>query len=114
MYNEADKKRIASIRNLRKLIKGGRRIRVRRLVAHACYPSYSGEPRFQASPGKYFARPYLKKKKKKKPFTKRAGGVAQGIDPEFKPQYGRKAKISTKALQTSKACRGMLGTILYT
>jgi hypothetical protein len=58
--------------------------------------------------------PISKKKKKKKPFTKRAGGVVQGIDPEFKPQYGRKAKISTKALQTSKACRGMLGTILYT
>jgi hypothetical protein len=29
----------------------------------------------------------------KKPFTKkRAGGVAQGIDPEFKPQYWRKKK----------------------
>jgi hypothetical protein len=28
-------------------------------------------------------RPYLKKK----PITKKASGVAQGVDPEFKPQY---------------------------
>jgi hypothetical protein len=33
-------------------------------------------------------RPYLKK-----PFTKRAGGVAQGIGPEFKPQYRKKKKL---------------------
>jgi hypothetical protein len=26
----------------------------------------------------------------KKPFTKRAGGVAQGVGPEFKPQYCKK------------------------
>jgi hypothetical protein len=32
-------------------------------------------------------RPYLKKKKK---ITKRVGGVAQGIGPEFKPQYHKK------------------------
>jgi hypothetical protein len=28
----------------------------------------------------------------KKPFTKRAGGVAQDVDPEFKPQYRKKKK----------------------
>jgi hypothetical protein len=28
----------------------------------------------------------------KKPITKRAGGVAQGIGPEFKPQYHKKKK----------------------
>jgi hypothetical protein len=33
-------------------------------------------------------RSYLKKKKKKKSFTKkRASGVAQGVDPDFKPKY---------------------------
>jgi hypothetical protein len=32
-------------------------------------------------------RPYLKKKKKKKPSQKRDDGVAQGVGPEFKPQY---------------------------
>jgi hypothetical protein len=29
----------------------------------------------------------LSKKKKKNTLQKRAGGVAQGLDPEFKPQY---------------------------
>jgi hypothetical protein len=28
----------------------------------------------------------------KKPFTKRAGRVAQGVGPEFKPQYCKKKK----------------------
>jgi hypothetical protein len=32
-------------------------------------------------------RPYLKKKKK--PITKKAGGVAQGVGPEFTPQYSK-------------------------
>jgi hypothetical protein len=31
-------------------------------------------------------RPYLKKK----PSQKRAGGVAEGVCPEFKPQYHKK------------------------
>jgi hypothetical protein len=26
----------------------------------------------------------------KKPFTKKTGGVAQGVGPEFKPQYHKK------------------------
>jgi hypothetical protein len=30
-------------------------------------------------------KPYLEKRKKKS--QKRAGGVAQGVGPEFKPQY---------------------------
>jgi hypothetical protein len=34
-----------------------------------------------------------------KPFTKKAGGVAQGIGPEFKPQYHKKKKkrVNTQA-----------------
>jgi hypothetical protein len=32
-----------------------------------------------------FARPYLENT-----LTKRAGGVAQGVGPEFKPQYKKK------------------------
>jgi hypothetical protein len=36
----------------------------------------------------------------KKPFTKRAGGVAQGVDPEFKPQFYKKKKRSTLELGT--------------
>jgi hypothetical protein len=37
--------------------------------------------RFEASPGKIFLRPYLKKNLSQK----RAGGVHQGVGPEFKP-----------------------------
>jgi hypothetical protein len=47
----------------------------------------SGRSWFKASLGKQFVRPYLKK-----PFTKRAGSVAQGAGPEFKPQYHQKKK----------------------
>jgi hypothetical protein len=41
---------------------------------------------FKVSPGIQFARPYLEKKEKN-PITKRAGGMARGVDPEFKLQY---------------------------
>jgi hypothetical protein len=43
-------------------------------------------------------RPYLKnnnnnnKKKNPKNSTKRAGGVVQGVGPEFKPQYHKKQR----------------------
>jgi hypothetical protein len=48
----------------------------------------SGELSFEASPGKQFPRPYLKKT-----FTKNwAGGVAQGEGPEFKRQSHKKRK----------------------
>jgi hypothetical protein len=33
---------------------------------------------------------------KKNPHTKRAGGVAQGIGPDFKPQYYKKTKKPQK------------------
>jgi hypothetical protein len=46
--------------------------------------------RFKASPDKWFTRPYLKKKKKN--HKKRAGGVAQGVGPEFKPSSAKKEK----------------------
>jgi hypothetical protein len=79
-------------------------------VAHAYNPSYLGgrdqedhdskpapiskipntRQGKQASPGTQFNRPYLKKKK---PSQKRAGGVAQGVGPEFKPQCRQKKKI---------------------
>jgi hypothetical protein len=42
--------------------------------------------RFEASPGKQFTRPYLKKNH----HSKRAGGVAKGVGSEFKPEYCRK------------------------
>jgi hypothetical protein len=64
-----------------------------RLVAHACNPSYSGG-RDQKDHGSKPAqanssmRPYLQKK-----IQNRAGGVAQDVGPEFKPQYCKKKKI---------------------
>jgi hypothetical protein len=39
-------------------------------------------------------RPYLKKKKSQK----RAGGVAQGIHPKFKPQYCQKKNQIVKSV----------------
>jgi hypothetical protein len=45
----------------------------------------------EASLGKYFARYYLEKIHHKK----RAGGVAQGVAPEFRPQY-HKRKVEVR------------------
>jgi hypothetical protein len=43
---------------------------------------------FEASPGKIVPQDPISKKT----FTQRAGGVAQGKGPEFKPQYCKKKK----------------------
>jgi hypothetical protein len=51
-------------------------------VGHTYDPNWC-----KASPGKSFLRSYLKKIKKTK---KRSGGVAQGLGPEFRPQYHKK------------------------
>jgi hypothetical protein len=59
-------------------------------MAHTCNPSYSGG-RDQEDRGLKPAHanssrdPILKK-----PSQKRAGGVVQGVGPEFKPQYHQK------------------------
>jgi hypothetical protein len=45
---------------------------------------------FEASLGKQLMRPYLKKT----PSQKKAGGVAQGVGPEYKPQHHEKKKKS--------------------
>jgi hypothetical protein len=47
-----------------------------------------GESQFKASLGKQSVRPYLEKTLHKN----RAGGVAQGEGPEFKPQCYKKKK----------------------
>jgi hypothetical protein len=56
-------------------------------VAHTYNLSYSGS----RDPENHGSKP-APVKKKKKPSQKRAGGVAQGIGPEFKPQYRGKKK----------------------
>jgi hypothetical protein len=57
------------------------------LVAHACNPSYSGdrdqEDQVRSQPGQIVR----KTLPQKNPSQKRAGCVAQDVDPEFKPQY---------------------------
>jgi hypothetical protein len=66
-------------------------------MAQAYNPSYSGgrvQEDHSSKPalGKIvpeFLRPYLKNNPSQK---KRAGGVAQGVGPDFKPQYGKKIK----------------------
>jgi hypothetical protein len=62
-------------------------------VAHAYNPSYSGGRDQEARGSKpartnSSVRPYLKKKHSQK----RAGGVAQVVGPEFKPQDLKKKK----------------------
>jgi hypothetical protein len=59
-------------------------------VAHSCNPSYSGgrdEGDCSSKLVNSSRDPTLKKKRKK-----RAGGVAQGVGLEFKPQYWKKKK----------------------
>jgi hypothetical protein len=79
-------------------------------VAHAYNPSYSGgrdqeDHCLKPAPGKQFWRTCLKKqnKTKKNPqqiIIKKAGGVAQGVGPELKPQY-RKYKTNKKPILIS-------------
>jgi hypothetical protein len=60
-------------------------------VAHACNPSYSGgrirRIGFEASWANSSPDPILKKTIKK-----RAGGLTQGVGPEFKPQSHKKKR----------------------
>jgi hypothetical protein len=57
------------------------------VVVHPCNPIYSGG-RDQEDCGSKLAWANLKKILHKN----RAGGVAQAVDPEFKPQYCKKKK----------------------
>jgi hypothetical protein len=71
------------------------------LVAHACNPSYSGSRDQDGSSkptlGKQFEKPHLEKIHHKN----RAGGVSQGVGPEFKPWYHQK-KTNTLHTLTHK------------
>jgi hypothetical protein len=66
------------------------------LVAHICNPSYSEgrdrEDRGSKPAQTNSSRAPILKKKKKTHHKKRGCGVAQGIGPEFKPQYCNKKK----------------------
>jgi hypothetical protein len=63
-------------------------------VVRAYNPTYSGgrgqkDCGSKPTQANSFREPILKK-----PITKRVGGVAQDIDPEFKPQYFKKQNTS--------------------
>jgi hypothetical protein len=76
------------------------------LVAHAGNPSYSAardqeDCGLKPTQANGTCRPYLEKPHDKK---KRAGGVAQGVGPEFKPQYHKKKK---KKKERKKICSSL-------
>jgi hypothetical protein len=74
------------------------------LVAHACNPSYS-EGRDQEDLSLKPAQANRSQDPLENPSQKRAGGVAQGVDPEFKPQYHKKKCIIS-------SCLGHMGYLL--
>jgi hypothetical protein len=64
------------------------------MVAHTYNPSYPGgrdqeDCSSKLAQANSSVRPYLEKN----PSQKRAGGLAPGIGPEFKPQYHQKKKV---------------------
>jgi hypothetical protein len=72
-------------------------------VAHACNPSYSrGRDQEDCGSKPAWAKSSSNPISKKNPSQERAGGVAQSVGPEFKPQYYKK-KNQTKIQVSSKA-----------
>jgi hypothetical protein len=62
-------------------------------VTHTCNPSYSGgRDQEDHSSNPALANSSQDSVSKKKFSQKKAGGVAQGVDPEFKSQYHKKKK----------------------
>jgi hypothetical protein len=66
--------------------------KVQTMVAHTCNPSYSGgrdqeDSSSEPAQANSSQNPILKIS-----ITKKAGGVAQGKGPEFKPKYHKKNK----------------------
>jgi hypothetical protein len=67
------------------------------LVTLAIRRQGSGGSHFEATWANSFRGPISKKKK---PFNKRAGGVAQSVGPEFKPQYCKKLERGLESVQS--------------
>jgi hypothetical protein len=66
------------------------------LVAHACNPGYSGGRDQEDHGSKTASGDSLHDPISKNASQKRADGVAQGVGPEFKPQYHKKKKKKRK------------------
>jgi hypothetical protein len=62
-------------------------------MAHVCNPGYSGGRDQEDCGSKPAQANSLRDPISKNPLRKRAGGVAQGEGPEFKPQCHKKKKI---------------------
>jgi hypothetical protein len=78
-------------------------------VAHTCNPSYSGGREIRrivvrSQPGQ-IVRDSLSQKKN--PSQKKAGGVAQDVGPEYKPQYNQEKKNSNPSTTKKKNFFGM-------
>jgi hypothetical protein len=77
-------------------------------VVHTCNPSSRGRDQedCNSKPAQFrFMRPCLEKYHHKK----RAGGVAQGVGPEFKPQYHQKKKKKGKEKMERKCISDRVG-----
>jgi hypothetical protein len=61
-------------------------------VAHVYNPNYSGGRDQEDCSGSQPRQIVLETLPGKNPSQKRAGGVAQGVDPELKPQYCKKGE----------------------
>jgi hypothetical protein len=68
-------------------------------VAHSCNPSYSGGRDQEDCGSKPGWANGLRDHISKKSITKRAGGVAQGEGPKFKPQYRNQNKTKQQKPQ---------------
>jgi hypothetical protein len=71
-------------------------------VAHACNPSYSGGRNKENQGSKSAQANSSQDPISKMPITKRAGGIAQGEDPEFKTQYRKKQQQKKPLIRESK------------
>jgi hypothetical protein len=78
-------------------------------VVHACNPSYSGgrdqeDCSLKSARANSSRDPILKK-----PFTKRAGGVAQGVGPEFKIGFFAVLGLQKKKKKKIKGFKNHMG-----
>jgi hypothetical protein len=70
-------------------------------VSHACDPIYSGGRNQEDCGSKPVSANSLGDTNLKNPITKKeAGGVAQGVGPEFKPQHRKKKKSGESFVAT--------------
>jgi hypothetical protein len=68
-------------------------------VAHTSNPSFSGVRDQEDCGSKSAQAKSLQNPILKNPSQKKAGGVAQGVDPDFKPKYHKKKKKKKPSTQ---------------